>query len=96
MILDLQILDFLDEFDVLLGKAGLVRGDVYDRAVQFFDLDVKFVDGYLQPLGVLHADEPLLGDILHLSEKFVNFSLELGLFLVGPEVQRQRWSIFKI
>lgn len=82
----LQVLDFLDQLDVLLGQAGLVGGDVHDGAVQLLDLDVKFVDGDLQALDMLDADQALLGHALDLGQQLVNFGLELCLFLVAPGI----------
>jgi len=53
---DLEVLDFLGEFDVFLRKAGLVGCDVDHGAVQLLDADVQFVDGHFQLLGVLDGD----------------------------------------
>lgn len=45
MVAYFEVLDLLNQFDVLLGQAGLVRGNVDDGAVELFDLDIQFVDG---------------------------------------------------
>lgn len=80
----LQVLNFLDELDVLLGQPLLVRGDVHDGAVKLLNLDVQFADGDLQPLASLGDGDLLLADILHLGQQLVNLSLELRLFLLRP------------
>lgn len=81
---DLQVLDLLDEFDVFLGEAGLVGGDVDDGAVELLDFDVEFVDGDFELLGMFDGDEFLLVDGLDLGEEFVDFGLEFAFFLLSP------------
>lgn len=82
----LQVLDFLDQLDILLREASLVRCDIDDGAVQFLDLDAQLVDGDFELFGVLDADQTLLGYVLDLCKKLINFGLEFGLFLIGPEM----------
>lgn len=80
----LDILNFLDELDVLLCQASLVRGDIDDGAVELFDPDVQFGDAYFQSLGVLDRDQSLLVQALDLGQQFVHFRLEFALLLLGP------------
>lgn len=80
----LQVLNFLDKLDILLGEALLVGCDVHNSAVQFLDLDVELADVYLQLLAGLGDGDLLLGDILNLGQKLVYFSLELGFLFLGP------------
>lgn len=80
----LKVLNFLNELNILLRQALLVGGDVHNGAVQLLDLDVQLADGDLEPLAVLGDGDLLLGHVLHLGQQLVNFSLELGLFLLRP------------
>lgn len=80
----LQILDFLNEFNVLLAEAGLVRGDIDDGAVQFLDLNIQFRDIDFEFLNVLGNHDFLLADGFNLGQQFIDFLLELGLFLLSP------------
>lgn len=82
---NLQILNFLDELNILLRQALLVRGDVYDSAVQLFDLDVELADVNLKLLNGLRVHMLLLGHVLHLGQQLVNLGLEFGLLLLRPD-----------
>lgn len=81
----LKVLNFLDEFNVLLRQALLVRRDVDDSAVQLFDFDMKFTDSYFEFLASLGNCNFFLGHVLHLGQQLVHFSLEFGFLLLNSE-----------
>lgn len=59
-------------------------GDVYNGTVQLFDLDMELTDCDFEPLTGLVNCDLLLGHVLHLGQKLVDLSLELGLLLLSP------------
>lgn len=82
----LEILHFFNQLNVFLRQSGFVAGDIDDRAIQFLDLDVQLRHVYLEFLYRLYRHQLFLSDIVELSEEFVYFLLEFGLFLVSPEM----------
>lgn len=74
-----------------------MRRDVYNSAVQLFNLDVELADVNFQPLACLRDCDFLLADVLHLGQKLINLSLELGLlFLTPADNDMERGVILKL
>lgn len=76
-----KILDFFDEFDVLLAKTSLVGSDVNDGPVQFLNFNVQFSDVDFQFLDMFALHNLFLSYAFNLRQKFIYFLLEFGLFL---------------
>lgn len=75
-----QILNILDKLDIFQRQASLVRCNIYDGTVQFFDFNVELIDGNFQFLYMFDAQDLFFGHWFHLCEQFVYFSLEFGFF----------------
>lgn len=82
----LQVLDFLDQFDVLLGQTSFVAGDIDDGAVELLNFDIELRNMNLQLFNGLDRQYFLLSDIVQLREELVDFLLEFRFFLVDPEI----------
>lgn len=81
----LKVLNFLDELNILLGQALLVRCDVNNGTVQLFDLNVEFTDGDFEFFASLGDCDFLFCYVLHLGQQLINFGLEFSLFFLDSE-----------
>lgn len=89
-----QILHVLDQIKILRMQTCLDRCDVDDGAIQFFDFHTEFGDLDFQFLNVFDGDVSLFRDRLNLRKKFVDFSLEFALFLLGSAMEEKRYFCF--